>query len=264
MSPGDLETALAAWRQRFLKRNSGHAHVRLSELLMSTNRDDEALEVLEEGLAAGPVCHGGLLQLSKLLLARGRDIEARSHLLRLLAQDPENTMALAILAEHARADGRWEEASRFYQRLTELDPGRETWVTLLEEVRSRQLARPRGQAAMEDGAGRKPVPTMTLVDIYLAQGYRDRALAVLRDMAAVDPERTDVQRRLQDVERGISAGLSAEEAVSPVGSPDVEGRVPRLDPEHLAIARQHVIQRRAKEKQQFQAWVDNLRQERNH
>jgi tetratricopeptide (TPR) repeat protein len=42
--------------------------------------------------------------------------------------------------------------------------------------------------------------TRTLADIYLAQGYRDKALAVLQEILARDPGRDDVRDRLHEIE----------------------------------------------------------------
>ncbi len=254
----DFQAQVQKWRRRTADRTSGHAYVRLAEMLIGAGREDEALETLEEGVARGPVSHGALLHLGRLLLAKGRDIEARSHLLRLLGEDPGNTRALAILAEQARTAGRREEAARFYRRLVELEPTEAKWSELLGEV-SRRAAEGSSTDGLAEGAGRQPTPTMTLVDIYLAQGYRDRALSALQEMAALDPGREDVKRRLAEIQGDLSLGARSG------GLDPGEGGKPAdrlVDPARLAEVKTEAARRRAAEKQMFQSWVRNLRRGR--
>jgi len=44
------------------------------------------------------------------------------------------------------------------------------------------------------------VPTVTLAEEYLRQGYRDQALAVYRQLAGRDPSNTDIARRISEIE----------------------------------------------------------------
>jgi hypothetical protein len=43
--------------------------------------------------------------------------------------------------------------------------------------------------------------TKTLAEIYLAQGYRDKALAVLHQILEHHPERQDIRDQIADIER---------------------------------------------------------------
>ncbi len=260
MSELEQSTMLGVWRHRSGDPKFGHGYVRLAELLMSSGRDDEALAVLEHGIEGTEPCHGALLQLGVALLARGRDIEARSHLLRLLAQDPENTKALALLADHARESGRWDEASRFYLRLTELEPQNKLWNKMLLMVRERANSGLGSTAEVDRWAGKQPMSTMTLVDIYLAQGYRDRALAVLREMVAADGTRTDAIERISEIENGLAPDISGSETREGLVAPGNRDGLPAApDAERLAHVRQQASQRRSADKLQFQTWVDYLR-----
>ncbi|MFH1844177.1 MAG: tetratricopeptide repeat protein [bacterium] len=46
--------------------------------------------------------------------------------------------------------------------------------------------------------------TKTLAEIYLAQGYRDRALAVLKEILAQHPERTDIKAKIDELEQELA------------------------------------------------------------
>lgn len=258
-APG-LQESIALWRQRASRPEAGHAWVRLAELLTADGRTDEALSVLEAEVSRGKACPGALLRLGDLLFSRGRDIEARSHLLRLLGEDPGNTRALRLLAERSAAAGRWTEAVRFYGRLCELQPDHPEWPKALADARQRAEARPRPES-LSEGAGRRPLPTMTLVDIYLSQGYRDKALAALREMAAAGPDRQDVQERIAALENGLAAHLDGARSDARARKDGSGGDAPAegVDAQRLAAVREAAARRRADEKQMFRAWVDNLR-----
>ncbi len=259
MAEPELNEILEKWRKRAHDPRFGHGYVRFAEHLLNAGDAGEALAVLEKGLDKGSICHGALLQLGIALLAKGRDIEARSHLLRLLAQDPENVKALALLADHAREAGRGEEARRFYLRLIEVDPVNAKWKESLQSV-GRQLGTSSTPGAeLASFAGQRPMSTMTLVEIYLAQGYRDQALAVLREMAAADASRTDILQRIAEIEEGFSRGLARLEEATRSTFPTSENvRDGRPDSERLAFVRKQAAERRATEKMQFQSWVKNL------
>jgi tetratricopeptide (TPR) repeat protein len=59
---------------------------------------------------------------------------------------------------------------------------------------------PEGAAAAPAGGRESSFVTKTLAEIYLAQGYRDKALHVLRQILARHPERADVRTRLAELE----------------------------------------------------------------
>lgn len=246
----ESQAAVERWEKRMRTGESGAAFLRFADLLLAADRAEEALKILEDKVAGGNAYPGALLQLGRLLFQRGRDLEARSHLLRLLGDDPGNKLALVELADRAAAGQRWDEASRYFQRLSELDPRDNHWEERLRNARNEAANRP-GGAGLNSGAGYRPLPTMTLVEIYLAQGYRDKALAVLQEMSAADPDRQEVQDRIREIEQGLSAPLQG----VPLGAGPLSSQLERV--------RREAAERRAEEKQMFQSWVNNLRRGRD-
>ena len=102
---------------------------------------------------------------------------------------------------------------------------------------------------------------MTLVEIYLAQGYRRKALAALREMAVAEPGRADLTERItemqeivasEDRDRGV--GLDPE---APESGPAL---MERHDSTHLDRMRLLSSRRRAADKEQFQTWINGLRE----
>lgn len=81
---------------------------------------------------------------------------------------------------------------------------------------------------------RQSFATKTLAEIYLAQGYRDKALAVLREILARHPERADVREKIAELEG------------APEGGPPPAGR-PEAPAGGAPESHQH-----------FEAWLDRL------
>jgi len=58
----------------------------------------------------------------------------------------------------------------------------------------------REEAGDEERGERQSFATRTLAEIYLAQGYRDKALTVLRQILARHPDRTDIAAKIGEIE----------------------------------------------------------------
>ncbi len=257
---GNLHHNLERWRGLQDIRPQGKGFARLAELLHRCGRHDEALTVLQEGLQRHPGFQAGLVVLGRLLLDLGRPGDAVAVLDRILAEDPENCSALGMLVEEASLRRDWNGARRHLESLVVLQPEHQIWRDKLQDVRDRaRLA----AAERKDRPAPQPDPdpvvnpggelaTLTLVDIYLAQGYTDKALAALQKIAVAAPHREDVRRRLAEfagggLEPGVLAGAPGE--FGPEGEPD---------PDRLATARRRSQDRRAADKAQFQAWLANI------
>ena len=89
-----------------------------------------------------------------------------SVLAQVLVEDPENFVVVRLLTEDARSRQAWKESIPLLEKLVLLDPDDDRWPGALAEAK---------QFAARD-LPTDPVEfsfaTMTLVDIYLAQGYQ--------------------------------------------------------------------------------------------
>jgi tetratricopeptide (TPR) repeat protein len=96
---------------------------------------------------------------------------------------------------------------------------------------------PRDVQALGETAPRS-LATKTLAEIYLAQGYRDKALEVLREILARHPEREDIRAQIADLEREAAAS----------GAPLPEGRESLPPPPRPGVrSRRH-----------FESWIDRI------
>ena len=215
----------------------------LADLLRLAGRFEDALELLDDGLGRHPEYLSALVIKGRTLLDAGHVDQARQVLASVLEQDPENFIVLRLVTEDARSRQAWEESIPLLEKLVVLDPDDERWPGALNEAR--QFA----ARDLSDGPVDSSFATMTLVDIYLAQGYRDRALEALQQMASREPNREDIHRRIDELN---SKGPAAPPvAGKPIPSPAIpsDGLNPRPE------------QRRTNEKKQFEDWINRLRQD---
>jgi len=224
--------------------------IALADLLRTESEYDEALAVLEKGLSARPDSLSATVVMGRTLLESGRGDEARTVLAASLQRDPDNTLALRLMAEVCRAAEDWPAALPPLERLTELEPDELRWRSSLAEAHA-QCDEP----VTATGGRTAGFATMTLVDIYVAQGYHARALAALRQMLEIEPERTDVQERIEELESRATEGPAtlapgAPEPSAPEPSAPEPG-MPELDVP--VDERQRV---RDEQKEQFARWLE--------
>ena len=246
-----LDERIAECRRRWEAAPGSRAFIPLADALRQAGRCDEALAVLERGLADHPGAIGALVTLARTLSAMGRSDRAAATAARVLEQDPDNLVALEMLGEDERRRGEVEAAIVHFERLVQLEPGERHWAAVLAELRGQRQAAV--TAAGSEGGG---FATLTLVDLYLAQGYRQQAAAMLRRLAAERPDDPVPARRLAALEEGEPAGEPAEGATPVVPAGDATPLRAMAPPAAGAP------ERREQSRAQFALWIERLRAER--
>lgn len=229
------------FRERLAKEPLSGVYVPLAELLAESGELTQALMVLEDGLARRPASLSGRVVLGRTLLAAGQAERGREVLGGVLAGDPDNVVVRRLLADDCRERGDWGGECAHLEHLVRCEPGDETWPAALTEARSRVQAQ---NADVAEAAG---FATMTMVDIYIAQGYHARAAEALRRLLAGDPGRDDARRRLDEVDAALAASGGQTKA-EPDGSSTAE---PDQDRERVRDAR----------KVQFTRWIERIQDE---
>jgi predicted Zn-dependent protease len=159
----------------------------LAEALLRAGEREEALRVLEAGLAARPGQVAATVAKAKCLLELGRPGDAWGALEPLLERDPAHLVAakLAVEAFVALGDARRaRECLARYAALNAADPD-------LDGLEGR-VARLEREAAAEDGE----LVTVTLGRLYLAQGHRAEAERIFRRVLRADPENAAAREAL--------------------------------------------------------------------
>jgi tetratricopeptide (TPR) repeat protein len=248
----DLNARISECRERWGAAPLTRAFIPLADLLRRAGRNDEALAVLDEGLRHHPQAVGGLVTLARTLASAGRPTQAAEAAVRVLEFDPDNLVALELIADENRRRGDLVAASGHYERLAELDTDNDHWAAVLTSLRE-QRAAAAVDASGSDGA--EGFATLTLVDLYLAQGYRQKAESLLRRLADERPDDLQVGRRLAELP---GAKLAEEDAgasgPSPGGDP--------LPNAGTSTGRDDAGDRREQARMQFASWIERLRIER--
>jgi len=242
----NLDGKIEVFTQRLARDPHSRVFAPLADLLRQAGRWDDALELLDDGLGRHPDYVSALVIKGRTLLDSGRMDLARQVLVRVLELDPENIVVLCLLTEDARSRQDWEAAVPLLEKLVVLDPDDERWAGALTEARG--FAGSELPTDLSDSS----FVTLTLVDIYLAQGYRAKALEALRQMAALEPGRQDIRQRLAEIE-SEQAGPAFPSREAPPGFQDPGG--PSLNPAAAAGTR------RVQEKKKFEEWINRIREE---
>ena len=147
------------------------------------------------------------------------------------------------MTEDARSRQAWDESIPLLEQLVVLDPDDDRWPGALAEAK--QFAR----QDLPTVSTKSSFATMTLVDIYLAQGYRDRALDALGQMASREPNRQDIRLRIEELRTQDMAASPAAGAPVPPAICPLDGLKPRS------------AERRVDEKKKFEDWINRIRQD---
>jgi tetratricopeptide (TPR) repeat protein len=255
----DQQERITRFRERLRAEPESGVFVPLADLMAAAGDGEGALAVLHEGLARNPRSIPGRVVLGRTLLGLGRQDEAREVLMEVLVADPENLVARHLLADDCRKRGDWDGAVVHLEQLTQINPGEVRWLRELAEARAR-----RADAAGESPAEAGPLQedkdddagfaTMTMVEIYLAQGYRQQAIEALRRILDSEPDRVDARQKLEL--------LLLEQTQEPPAEP-AEPAVPPPAPRaaRAGESREERALRRAEDKARFAAWVEKIRKQ---
>lgn len=242
----DLESRIDVCRGRLEAAPASRAFIPLADALRQAGRCDEALTVLESGLARHPRAVAALVTLARTYAGLGRPAQAAEVAGRVLEADPDNLVALELLGQQEQRRGDLLAAMGHFERLAQLEPDDRHWAEVLGQLRQqRQAATAVGGVNEADGFA-----TLTLVDLYLSQGYHRKAAALLQRLG---------QERPGDPE--IGARLAAVGALPAIGGRDEAAAADRdAAPERMPPGASTV--RREQSREQFAMWIDRLRSER--
>lgn len=213
----------------------------LSDIYRTFSLFDEAVAVAEKGTEMVPAYAPGFVALGRALAEKGDPARASEAYRQALSLDSVNLPALTGLASSCLGCGENEEALELLTRAQSIDPDNEVVKQLFPVVKKLTLfsvaAASTPQAAppfLEVSCGIEeepsksaetittplpPIATATLADIYIQQGYFERALKVFSDLLAGDPDNLEIRRRYDDLLVQVAVGgsekVEIEESVSP-------------------------------------------------
>jgi tetratricopeptide (TPR) repeat protein len=217
---------------------ASYCFVPLAELYRKMNLLDDALAIAEKGCDRYPELVSGQLVLGKILLDRGHTNLARKALEAVVQAMPDCSEACRVLSQLYMDAGEYEAARQALQIVIELDPDDTECRLLLATLPPRPEEPDLSPAAMSasastaaidetdeeleeielieelieefvDGpgdveevpaaAGPVPLTTVTMAELYVQQGFIERAMGIYREILADDPNHATARQRLAEL-----------------------------------------------------------------
>lgn len=231
----------------------------VAENLLEIDQSQEALQVTRAGLSRAPRSRALSLLEARILNETGDKQGAWNALGRLLEIEPQDRQGLWLKAQIGRQLGKKPEAIEAARALLHIVPDHEEAKALLAELAPQQREEKEPVAA-EKGAGtRRTITTATMAEIYVKQGYLNKAVHVYRELLAADPESNRIQKRLQELEGQVGAPAPPEQQQPQAQQQSVvEPAQPPVQQESATISSEQKLLN------VFESWLTAIRQRRSH
>lgn len=216
----------------------------LSDIYRTFGLIDEAVAVAQRGSEMVPSYAPGFVSLGRALAEKGDPVGASVAYRKALALDSVNLAALTGLASSCLGCGQKEETLSLLNLAQAIDSDDEVVKQLFAVVKKLvaipssasipnvhdylvpppespvELPKPVVEEIIDRAAESSPLPsiaTATLADIYIKQGFPERAIKVFSDLLEEDPANAEIRQRLDELLQQInpSAFVEPEEIVIP-------------------------------------------------
>jgi len=234
---GSLLGKIAGYVEILSKDPRSTVFVPLAETYRQMGLLEEALEVATRGVNVLPSFSPGYTALGRVQSQLGNLSAAASAFERALLIDPENQMSLKGLAKVREQQGDRVQALKLVQRAVALKPDDAVAKKMLAALGAASASpavevrqAPAAATAAVAPHGAEPISTATIAEIYIRQGYLNRALKVYRDLLQSDPQNEGVRRKLVELKQRIKDQKASPPAGLPVASEAAPTVVPTSVP----------------------------------
>lgn len=193
--------------------------VPLSDAYRNLGMLEEALSVARHGIEALPFFGPGYVVLGRAQMQCGDLDGAAQSFYKALEVDTESIAALKNLAKLYVLRGDREQACGLLARAVELSPEDPVLANLHRSLKP--LAAEVVSSAMDeddgepDSTGEPLFATATVADLYVQQGYLDKAQAIYRELLEAQPDDASIRDRLNRVEALLAENLAVPVPVLP-------------------------------------------------
>jgi len=218
----------------------------LSDIYRTFGLHEEAVAVAQRGCEMVPTYAPGFVSLGRALAERGEPAAASDAYRKALALDSVNLAALTGLASSCLGCGHRDEALALLTQAQTIDPDDKVVkqlfvvVSKLTDIPS-PLTAPTVQVApfapppvdmpkvvaeknpmsTTGGEPLPPIATATLADIYIKQGFPERALKVYTDLLLEDPRNSEIRQRYDQLFQQINGPAVTKPAEAEIVPPPV-------------------------------------------
>lgn len=256
---------------RYRRAPQGTVFAPLADACRKAGMIEEALEICRKGVEANPRYASGFVVHGKCLYDADRPGEAETAFRRVLELDAKNLVALKFIGIILSERGDNGAARACFEQILELDPDDRDIRRRLHEVgevsaaKTTRVARVLQPSAPEpartgESAAAKPleaeddgdafegapitlgdesgasdeIATITLADIYAAQGYTEKALRIYREVSRRQPDNAELNRKIAAVEAHAAGSLATDAGAEDVPAGAVETTIDAAAPEATA------------------------------
>lgn len=193
------------------KNPRSRAFIPLSEIYRKLGRLEDAVGVCREGLTHYPENSVALVVLGRLFVEQEKWEEAEGVLEKAVALSPENLAGyreLVTVYQATGSHGSEREALKVLLNLNPNDEDARSRLAIVEEGHGDAVA---GIGEASESQKVPEIETETLANLYLRQGYLERAAGIYKKLLKLDPQSPALQEKL---------ALCGVQAVEPPGLGD--------------------------------------------
>jgi tetratricopeptide (TPR) repeat protein len=183
---------IARLSERLNKDPKSRIFVQLADAYRKSNMIDEALEILNKGLAFHPNYPLAHLILGKCHFDKRQYEQAKESFDKTLSYDPQNIVALRMLAQTCEVTKDEDGQIKAYQGILAIDP--------FDAPAKEKLAH------LESLHGKEPLYTIAMAQEYEKQGNLEKALSIYENLSFATPGDLVLKQKVTELKEKIGGG----------------------------------------------------------
>ncbi|HPX60743.1 MAG TPA: tetratricopeptide repeat protein [Deltaproteobacteria bacterium] len=243
-----LLNSIVNYRERLNRNPESLLFAHLSDACLQAGQVDEALRVARQGTARHPDYIAGQRALAMASHAAGLDAESLPPLRKVVQSTPEDVEAQRLLGRLLAAAGDHDAAKRAFETALDFCPDDPACLAGMQSLLQKAGAGDSGfgfgplvdepeeeiielsesdivedvadelQPAPVETQRQDPLTTGTLAELYVQQGFVEKALGIYRSILADQPDNQAARKRVAELESSVTASSSVSlDAAVPTG-----------------------------------------------
>jgi len=206
-------------------------HLALGRAYFDKGQKDNSRVVLELVVRITPENYTAQKLLSQIYLEQNDTELAEKSLEAVLALNPDDVESRLSLEALTRSGGKIVAKEPFFEDDEELEEAEIVEDDLIDLGGGADESLPMSvldgeppckvEPSKQTVATRDPLTTVTLAEIYFAQGFHDQALNIYRELSAAEPDNDELRRRIAEIEEIKEQPLDGQEPLD-TGAPIID------------------------------------------
>ncbi|MEW6382303.1 MAG: tetratricopeptide repeat protein [bacterium] len=191
----------------------------LANAYRNNNNLDKCIEVLRQGLSLYPQYWAARVALGRALLEKGDFDQALAELEMAVDHVPENLLLHRLMALIYFSRREFEKAARYCRLVLFVIPHDQECLSIMEEISRFQSRGAKEKPLSSEGKNlipsleEKEIITPAIAELYLSQGFREKAIEIYQKLLTGQPDREEWRERIRSIqgETGTQAPLQKAE-----------------------------------------------------